>query len=213
MADNLPIQLNIFQRINEVRKKVAYLRKEKKVESYLAITHDQVTAELRQPMMDNGIITVVRQTSGEVQDTGKATSRGTPITRYVAFYEIDFVNIDDPTDRETTSIGSIAEDHGDKAPGKCVSYAVKAIMLKTFNIETGESDESRIDSKPEPITDEDLLVLTEICESKNYYKKEADEKLKSLAERVYQLKKIEDLPKTRLADAKMRLNTMAPKED
>jgi len=206
-------KLNIFQRINEVRKKVAYLRKEKKVESYLAITHDQVTAELRQPMMDNGIVTVLRQTSGEVQDTGKATSRGNPITRYVAMYELDFVNMDDSTDKFTTSIGSVAEDHGDKAPGKCASYAVKTLFLKTFLIETGEGDESRIDSKPEPITADDLLVLTEICESKNYYKEDADEKLKSLAERVYQLKKIEDLPKTRLADAKERLSKMPHKED
>jgi len=201
-------KLNIFQRINEVRKKVAYLRKEKKVESYLAITHDQVTAELRQPMMDNGIVTVLRQTSGEVQDTGKATSRGNPITRYVAMYELDFVNMDDSTDKFTTSIGSVAEDHGDKAPGKCASYAVKTLFLKTFLIETGEGDESRIESKPAPIGDLDLITLKEICESKGFEGADVDDKLKSLAERVYQLKKIEDLPEKYLQDATERLSTM-----
>jgi len=204
--------LNIHQRIDRVRSEVAYLKKDKKVETYWAVTHDMVTAEVRPFLIQYGINMVVRQVTGEIQETGKATKSGNPITRYVAFYEIDFVNIDDPKDRETTSIGSIAEDHGDKAPGKCLSYAVKAIMLKTFNVETGESDESRIESKPEPITPEDLLVLTEICESKNYYKEDADEKLKSLAERVYQLKKIEDLPKTRLADAMERLTKMPQKE-
>ena len=208
MTEKLLQPLNIHQRIAGVRKKVVYLKKDKKVESYWAVTHDGVTAEVRPFLIDLGINMVVRQTSGEIQDTGKATSKGTPITRYVAFYEIDFVNIDDPDDRETTSVGSIAEDHGDKAPGKCLSYAVKAIMLKTFNIETGESDESRIESKLTPIGDLDLINLKEICESRGFEGKDVDEKLKSMAERVYQLKKIEDLPEKYLQGAKERLSTM-----
>jgi hypothetical protein len=36
--------MNIYQRINEVRKKVDYAKKEKAVESYKAVTHDQITA-------------------------------------------------------------------------------------------------------------------------------------------------------------------------
>ena len=206
------VKLNIHQRTNEVRKKVAYLRKEKKVESYLALTHDQVTAELRPHFISFGIVTVLRQISGEVQDTGKATQKGNPITRYVAFYEMDFVNIEDPQDKFTTAIGSIAEDHGDKAPGKCASYAVKTLMLKTFNIETGEGDESRIEAKLTPIGELDLITLKELCEAKGFSGKDADEKLKSLAERVYQLKKIADLPEKHLEDAKERLSTMPRKE-
>jgi hypothetical protein len=204
--------MNIYQKINEVRKEVAYLRKDKKVETYWAVTHDMVTAELRPHLIKHGIVTVLRQLSGEVQDTGKATQKGNPITRYVAFYEMDYVNEEDPQDKFTTSIGSIAEDHGDKAPGKCASYAVKTLMLKTFNIETGEGDEGRIEAKPTPITDLDLITLKELCEAKGFYKEDADKKLKSMAERVYGLKKIEDLPDVRLADAKERLTTMAPKE-
>lgn len=204
--------MNIHQRINKVREAVAYLRKDKQVESYWAVTHDMVTAELRKPMMDNGIVTVLRQISGEVQDTGKTTSKKNPITRYVAMYEMDFVNMDDATDKFTTSIGSIAEDHGDKAPGKCASYAVKTLLLKTFLIETGEGDESRIESKPTPIGELDLITLKELCEAKGFEGKDADDKLKSLAERVYQLKKIEDLPERLLGDAKERLTTMPRKE-
>jgi len=204
--------MNIYQRIDKVRKEVAYLRKDKKVDTYWAVTHDMVTAELRPHLIKHGIVTVLRQISGEVQDTGKATKKGNPITRYVAFYEMDFVNIEDAADKCTTSIGSIAEDHGDKAPGKCASYAVKTLMLKTFNIETGEGDEGRIEAKPTPITELDLINLKEICESKKYLSKDADEKLKSLAERVYGLKKIEDLPDKYLEDAKQRLTTMPEKE-
>ena len=204
--------MNIYQRINEVRKETAYLKKDKKVESYWAVTHDMVTAELRPHFIEYGIVAVLRQISGEVQDTGKTTSKGNPITRYVAFYEMDFVNIEDAQDKFTTAIGAIAEDHGDKAPGKCASYAVKTLMLKTFMVETGEGDEGRIESKPTPITDLDLITLKELCEAKGFYDKDADDKLKSLAERVYGLKKIENLPSKFLNDAKERLNTMAAKE-
>jgi len=157
--------LNIHQRINKVREAVAYLKKDKRVESYLAVEHDAVTAEVRPHLIKHGINMIVRQLEGEVQETGKATSKGNPITRYVAFYEIDWVNVDDPEDRETTSIGSIAEDHGDKAPGKCVSYAVKAITLKTFNIETGESDESRVEST-ERINEKQVSTILDLINEK-----------------------------------------------
>ena len=157
--------LNIHQRISKVREDVAYLKKEKRVESYMAVEHDAVTAVIRPFLIKRGINMIVRQISGEIQDTGKATSKGNPITRYCAFYEIDWVNVDEPTDRETTSIGAIAEDHGDKAPGKCVSYAVKAITLKTFNIETGESDESRVAST-ECINEKQVSTILDLINEK-----------------------------------------------
>ncbi len=197
--------LNIFQRMAKVREAVAYLKKDKKVESYWAVTHDMVTRELREHFITQGIITVLRQTSGQTFETGKATKSGTPYTRYEGMYELTFVNIDAPVDSVTYTIGAVAEDHGDKAPGKAASYAVKTIFLKAFNIETGEGDESRKKQKLVPITGFQIIELREICESKGY---NADEKLPSLADRVYGLKKIEDLPDAHFEDAQARLNKM-----
>ena len=158
--------MNIHQRINEVKKEVEYVKKDKKVESYWAVTHDMVTAQLRPHLIKHGINTALRQISGEIQDTGKATQRGSPITRYVAFYEMDFVNIDEPTDIMKTSIGSVAEDHSDKAPGKCASYAVKTLMLKTFLVETGESDESRVESDPIFIDKKDVEKINALIKER-----------------------------------------------
>jgi hypothetical protein len=62
---------------------------------------------------------------------------------YEATYQIDFVNCDDPADRITTNQHAHALDNGDKAPGKAQSYATKYAILKLFNIETGEDEESR----------------------------------------------------------------------
>jgi len=51
---------------------------------------------------------------------------------------VEFVNIDNPTDRmEVYSVG-YGVDESDKGPGKAMSYAVKMAELKTFSIHDGE---------------------------------------------------------------------------
>jgi hypothetical protein len=143
----IKLPLNIYQRINEVRKKATYVQKDKTVTgagSYKAVTHDAVTALLRNHLIDQGIVIVPRLISSGVEAIG-ATSSGTTIIRYTGKYEIDFVNCDDPADRVTVPGEAHANDHGDKAPGKATSYATKYAMLKLFSIETGEDDEGRVE--------------------------------------------------------------------
>lgn len=137
---------NIFQRINEVRKKVSYAQKDKAVEgqNYKAVTHDAITALVRNHLIDHGIVIVPRLISSSIADVGK-TKGGTTIIRYAARFDIDFVNIDDPEDRLTVPMEAHANDSGDKAPGKATSYATKYAMLKLFSIETGEGDEGRVE--------------------------------------------------------------------
>jgi hypothetical protein len=94
-------------------------------------------------MVDAGIVVVPRMTSSATVSTGRTTKAGTPIIRFEAVYDVDFVNVDDPTDRVTATTAAHAEDQGDKAPGKAISYAKKYAILKLFEIETGEDEESR----------------------------------------------------------------------
>lgn len=136
--------LNIYQRINEVRKKVWYAKKDKVVQGqgYKAVTHDAVTALVRNHLIEHGILIVPRLMGSTITVIGE-TKNGTPTIRYEARFEIDFVNCDNPEDRIVVPAESHANDHGDKAPGKAVSYATKYAILKLFNIETGEDEESR----------------------------------------------------------------------
>jgi len=201
--------LNIYQRLAKVREEVSYIQKDAKVEGYKAITHDVVTAEIRPHLISNGIMVVPRQVFFELRNANKTTKSGTPITVFLGQYEIDFVNIDDPKDRVMVSICATAEDHGDKGPGKCVSYATKTAFLKLFNIETGESDESRQEQKPTPISEEQIVNLREICESKNF---PWEATLSRLANKIFNVKKIEDLPKERFEAAQKFLNEQNPNE-
>jgi len=139
---------NIYQRINEVRKKVWYVRKEKEVDTgrgkYKATTHDAVTALVRNHLIEHGVLIIPRLRESAVLNIGE-TKNGTPVIRYEAKFDIDFTNCDKPDDRITVPMEAHANDTGDKAPGKAVSYATKYAILKLFNIETGEDEESRVE--------------------------------------------------------------------
>ncbi len=139
--------LNIYQRINEVRKTCPYIKKDKKVEGgggYMTVTHDAVTAHLREYLIEHGIVIVPTCIAAVVADSGTFTAKQIPIIRFQAKYAIAFVNMDSPEDRVVVEIEAHALDQGDKAPGKAISYATKYAMLKLFSIETGEDDEHRM---------------------------------------------------------------------
>jgi len=145
--------MNIYQRLNEVRKKVAYLQKDKKVEGkgYMAITHDAVTAAVREPFIEHGIFVVPTLIKSAMIDSGTVTGKGNPFMRYEATYRISFVNCEDAADRVDVDIEAHALDEGDKAPGKAISYATKYAFLKLLSIETGLDDEAREPAKPKQV--------------------------------------------------------------
>ena len=134
--------LNIYQRINAVRKSIGYIQKDKAVStgggSYRAITHDAVTGMVRAALIEHGVV-IVPSVLSAVFNAKEPEAKQ---RLYEATYQIEFVNIDDPADRIVTQQNAHALDNGDKAPGKAQSYATKYAILKLFNIETGESDES-----------------------------------------------------------------------
>lgn len=173
-------KLNLMQRINEVRKSIDYIQKDKSVSagaggSYKAVTHDQVTAMVRDHMVKHGIVSypvlVSSQSLPKEVDANMVTAKQ---FRYEATYDFHFVNIDDSKDEIVIRIESHAMDNGDKAPGKALSYAKKYAILKLFEIETGEDDESRYQEK-EQFNAEFWAELLKAQENKEDLKKTFDE--------------------------------------
>lgn len=158
--------MNIYQRINAVMRKVEYVRKDKQVTGagggYMAVTHDQVTAFTRPHFVEAGVVIVPRLVSSQTVDTGRKTKSDNPILRFEGIYEVAFVNMDDPTDMIVVPVAAHAEDHGDKAPGKAMSYGMKGAILKVLQLETGENDESRVgkDDGGELTEDQEALLVT-----------------------------------------------------
>lgn len=145
--------LNIYQRINKVMQEVEYVQKDSSVSGvgggYKAVSHDQVVSVIRKSMVKNGIVVFPNQKNGEFLQMRDVNAMPQPIKMglYSGDYEFTFVNIDDPKDVFVASVQAHANDNGDKAPGKSLSYATKSVYLKVFSLETGESDESREEQK------------------------------------------------------------------
>lgn len=146
--------MNLYQRINEVRKSINYVQKDKSVStgagSYKAVTHDQVTGMVREHMVTHGIISYpVLVDSVSLPKEVNAAMEIAKQFRYEATYDFHFVNMDDASDSLVIRIQAHAMDNADKAPGKALSYAKKYAILKLFEIETGEDEESRYQEKEE----------------------------------------------------------------
>ena len=142
--DNKGSSMNIYQRINAVRKAINYIQKDKSVSagpagSYRAVTHDAVTGMIRQHLVEHGIIIAPTL----IDSVFHAKEEGAKQRLYSASYDVRFINMDAPDECVTIRIEAHALDNGDKAPGKAISYATKYAILKLFNIETGEDEESR----------------------------------------------------------------------
>jgi len=150
-----PSAKNIFQRINAVMQEIDYIKKDKKVSgggaNYSAVSHDQVVAMVRESVVKNGIVIYPEQLESKVL-VARDKSKDIAMMLYEGEFNIHFVNIDDGADRLIVRIVGHANDNGDKAPGKAVTYATKSAILKVFAIETGENDESRRRNKSAAFT-------------------------------------------------------------
>lgn len=156
-------ELNLLQRINEVRKGIDYIRKDKSVStgasgSYKAVTHDQVTAMVREHMIKHGVVcypSLVASTMNlPIIGTDGTTAKQ---SRYEATYDFTFANVDNPAETIVIRIEAHAMDNADKAPGKALSYAKKYAVLKLFEIESGDDEESRY--QPQALTDDRINLL------------------------------------------------------
>lgn len=160
-------ELNIYQRINAVMKKIKYIQKDGSIsgggQSYKAVTHDNVTSIVREHLVTHGIVVLVEQLKSDLL-IKRDVKQDVKMHLYSGDYAISFVNIDTPEDRATVTINAHAADNGDKAPGKAASYATKYAMLKIFSIETGENEESR---SPDAVTytDHQKAQFDELLES------------------------------------------------
>ena len=166
-------ELNIYQRINAVMNQVEYVQKDKQVSgggaNYKAVTHDQVISVARAALVEHGVMIYPNQLKGEFLQMRDVNATPNPIKMglYTGTYEINFVGVD-KGDKITATIEAHANDNGDKAPGKALTYATKAAILKVLCLETGEDDESRADqANTDLITSEQVNTLLPLLVDEN----------------------------------------------
>ncbi len=202
---------SLARRILWARGRVSKLGKDATVgygrSQYKAITHDKVTAAIRPILNKAGILITMTLVNFENIDTGVVTANsGRKIMQFQAWYKIVVINAFDDADRIESAVVAFADDHGDKAPGKAGSYAMKNFLLKTFMVETGEDDEERQgndaddSSRPQTIGDDEKMNADVFALADELYGEQAKPKLKAMAKRRFFVDEYTDIPCTRLHD-------------
>ncbi len=126
------VKLNIYQRINAVMGEADAITPDGAVmiggkKAYEYISHDAVTAKLKPLFVKYGIVPV--PTIFDRLDNGN---------RIELLVDVDFVNMDDSTDRITVRSLGYGCDNQDKGPGKALSYAVKNAYLKVCMLNSAD---------------------------------------------------------------------------
>lgn len=144
---------NLFQKINEIQKKIKSVHKGSTVKineksSYTAVSHDDVTSLLHDPMAEIGILAFPRMETCELEvfeQTKNYQGQTTVSRNYLVkvWASVTFFNSDDRADQFQTQCFAYAIDSGDKATGKAYSMAIKYCYLKTFMLESLDDEESR----------------------------------------------------------------------
>lgn len=118
--------------------------------SYKATTYDGAIKEIKPILVKHGIVTSSRIVSFEHTQYDYTTGQGQEKTGFITYahVEVDFINADDPTDRETFSGLGMGMDSQDKGPGKAITYARKTAILAALMTTTGDNEEDRPDHTP-----------------------------------------------------------------
>ena len=159
---------------------VKYVQKDSSVSGmgggYKAVSHDQVVSVIRESLVKNGLMVFPEQINGEFLQMRDMNATPQPVKMglYSGTYNFTFVNIDAPSETFSSTVQAHANDNGDKAPGKALSYAAKSVLLKVFCLETGENDESREEQRDINLISADQVdqLFQLLCdESGNYTEK------------------------------------------
>lgn len=169
--------MNIFEKINEVMKRIEYLTKDDKVAfgntKYSAISEEKVTSSVRKELVDVGIVIApIEQTMviTELIRTEKSVNQRADVN---VKYRIQ--NIEDVNDFIVVCSSGSGVDTQDKAVGKAMTYAYKYMLLRTFAIPTGE-DPDKISS-----AETDAKIRAELEGNRKLNDKEIDILTKTIA--------------------------------
>jgi len=150
---------NIFQKIQNVREQVDYLKRGSAGQG-TGVLYDEVVALTREAILEQGIII----TTDFLADNSRENAKGSYV--YEAFIRVWYINAEDPGDKFSTDIVAHAMDSGDKAPGKAVTYATKTSLVKVLYLETGINDEKR-NSSSEDYSDEQYGMFHDFIANKD----------------------------------------------
>jgi hypothetical protein len=180
MAD----QLNIYQKLIEVRKAVPYLQKEHEGEQYKYVSSSQVLSKVRDEMDKQGLLLIPKITgtkvAGDMVEKKDKYGNTKHTTTYFTEISMEYTWVNSEKPEETIVCpwyGQGVDIAGEKGVGKALTYAEKYFLLKFFNIATDKDDpdsfQSKLDgsdgdkgSKKDEITENEVNAMFDLGKTK-----------------------------------------------
>ena len=198
-------EMNIYQKLQYIHSKVAYIKKSQKATQYTYAGSSDVLGQIHGLMDEVHLLLmpeVVEQTLTDSTD-----KRGTTVYMTELVIDYEWINADKPEERFTKRFYAQGIDRaGEKGVGKALTYGEKYYLLKTFQIATDNDDpdafQKRIDStKPQAlISDDDLATVNKLIkEAADKTGTDANE-IKSEIIKIAQVKRLENITENRVYD-------------
>ena len=137
--------LNLYQKLLVIQKKINGLGKDKKSNTYSYVTGDKVLGEIKPLMNELGLILKQEVISihNERMDykTGIGTAYEKPKSEILSKVMMQFTWIDTETgDKDVNLFGANGQNDWEKGLGSALTYAERYFLLKFFHIATDEDD-------------------------------------------------------------------------
>lgn len=154
-------EMNVYQRLAEVRKSVSYLKKEQDGQQYKYVGSSDVLGALHSKINECGLLLIpaivnhkVTEHVENVTQQNKYTKQTEQKLRITYFTELEmkmrWQNIDDHNDYiEMPWYAQGVDIAGEKGVGKALTYGEKYFLLKFFNIATDKDDPDAFQKKQE----------------------------------------------------------------
>jgi len=136
---------SLYVKLAAIHKSVNFLKKENKGFNFQYVSSTQALLAVRSVMDDVGVLLIPSVTKAEVRD--HETKKGNHEYFTEMWFDMTWVNIDNPEEQCACTWYGQGLDDGEKGPGKAMTYAEKFFILKFFNIATDKEDPDNADNQ------------------------------------------------------------------
>jgi len=206
--------MTIYQKLLNIRKSVEYIQKtEKGNQGAMYVDPAVLVKKIRDKMDEHGVLLIPSLTESSIESIADPIKNNQNATSFLFKSGMQFTWIDAETgDKEVVSwfcTGKHLQDPA-MAEGTALTYTERYFLLKFFQIPTSKDDPEYFESKTgEKITEEQLIQLREIVESKGYPlkgKTNVDVVLMAYATKRANVPTINDLPQSKFEMAKQAMS-------
>lgn len=177
-------ELNLYQKIADVKANIDGFTKDKKSYNYSYVSGSQVLHRIREKMLEHNLLLfpyTANETCEQIEVTrfNKKANKEVTTTEFLVKLKMIYtwINADNPQEKQIVDFWATGQqDDPAKAYGTALTYAERYFLMKFFNIPTDEDDAdakekqdkySKVDPKNIETLENEITMFSELMKSIN----------------------------------------------